>query len=133
MLLDVIRQLKKKIEYLDLKISCFSVVPAIQYDKERVQTSVSTSGYEMQILNHIEDKRKLKRMIQKYNYLIESVPMDYYTERQQEFIKLYYFHGLTQTQCCRYMKIKISAVCRIKGRVEKKSESVQFGLTCKVN
>lgn len=120
MILDEIRLLKKRIEYQQLKIDCFSVVPAIRYDKDRVQTSISAGSYENQILNHIEDKRKLKRMQNKLDAMIASVDLSVFTKRQRQFIKLYYFAGLTQTQCCKYLHIKISAVCRMKQRVEHK-------------
>lgn len=129
MILDEIRNLKKAIEYQQLKIDCFSIVPAIRYDKERIQTSVSTGSYETQILNHIEDKHKLKRMQKRLDEMIATIDMSHFTERQEQFIKLYYFAGLTQTQCCKYMHIKISAVCRMKQRVEHKvwyAESIQL-------
>ena len=128
MILDEIRDYKKRVDYQQLKVECFSIVPAIRYDKERVQSSINTGSYENQILNHIEDKQKLKRMQKKLNDMIQSIDLSLFTHRQQEFIKLYYFHALTQTQCCKYMKVKISAVCRIKKRVEHKvwySEGIQ--------
>lgn len=128
MILDEIRDLKERIKYQQLKIDCFSIVSAIRYDAERVQTSIQTGSYENQILNHIEDKQKLKRMKKRLDDMIASIDLSHFTKRQKQFIKLYYFNALTQTQCCKYMKIKISAVCRIKKRVEHKvwySESIQ--------
>lgn len=128
MILDEIRDLKKRIEYQQLKIDCFSIVPAIRYDKERVQTSIQTGSYENQILNHIEDKQKLKQMKKRLDDMIASIDLSHFTKRQRQFIRLYYFAGLTQTQCCKYLHVRISAVCRMKQRVEHKvwySESIQ--------
>ena len=117
MILDNIRRLKKKIDKLQLKCDCFSSYKGIRYDKESVQSSLNLHATEDILINHIMDCQKLDRMKDKLNQMIADVPMDKFTERQQDFIRLFYFQGLTQTQCCKYMKIKISAVCRIKQRV----------------
>ena len=69
------------------------------------------------LINHIMDCQKLDRMKSKMKEMIADVPMQKFTDRQQDFIKLYYFEGLTQTQCCEFMDIKISAVYRIRKRV----------------
>ena len=117
MILDDIRRLKKKIDKLQLKCDCFSSYKGIRYDKESVQSSLNLHVTEDMLINHIMDCQKLDRMKNKLNQMIEEVPMEKFTDRQQEFIRLFYFQGLTQTQCCKHMKIKISAVSRLKKRV----------------
>lgn len=117
MILDDIRKLKKKIDRLQLKVDCFSTYKGIRYDKEIVQSSLNLQATEDMLINHIMDCQKLDRMKSKLKRMIADVPMQKFTDRQQDFIKLYYFNGLTQTQCCEFMDIKISAVCRIRKRV----------------
>lgn len=117
MILDDIRRLKKKIDRLQLKCDCFSTYKGIRYDREIVQSSLNLQASEEMLINHIMDCQKLDRMKSKMKEMIADVPMQKFTDRQQDFIKLYYFEGLTQTQCCEFMDIKISAVYRIRKRV----------------
>lgn len=117
MILNDIRRLKKKIERLQLKIDCFSTYKGIRYDKDFVQSSPNLQASQDMIINHIMDCQKLEKLQMKLEDMIAEVELDRFTDRQQEFIRLFYFQGLTQTQCCKYMQIKISAVSRLKKRV----------------
>lgn len=118
MLLNDIRQLKKKIDELQLKVDDWIVgCGAIRYDLDRVQTSPNGDALMNQVIQHIEDEQRLERLKGKYEKMMTKVDLSRYTDRQQEFIRLFYFNAYTQKQCASAMGIKISAVCRIKKRV----------------
>ena len=117
LILDNIRRLKKKIDRLQLKVECFSTYKGIKYEADHVQSSSDLHAGENLIINHIMDEQHLERLKQEQKDLISQVDMKQFTDRQQEFIRLFYFQGMTQTQCCKFLKIKISAVCRLKKRV----------------
>ena len=59
MILDDIRELKKYIDELKMKIDAFTTACAIRYDKECVQTSPSGDSLEKMIIRFIEDKDNL--------------------------------------------------------------------------
>lgn len=117
MILDDIREIKKSIIELQMKIDSFGTVGAIRYDKECVQTSPSGDSLEKSVIRLIEDKENLEHQIKEYNVMCSKVNFALYTIRQQEFIRLYYFQAYSIRQCSHIMKIKKSALCRIKCRI----------------
>lgn len=70
MILDDIRELKKDIDELKMKIDAFTTAGAIRYDKECVQTSPSGDSLEKMIIRLIEDKDNLEHLIKEYQYYV---------------------------------------------------------------
>lgn len=117
MILDDIRELKQDIDELQIKIDSFGTVGAIRYDKECVQTSPSGDSLEKSVIRLIEDKENLEHMQREHKTMCANVNLSYYTDRQKEFINLYYFQAYSIRQCSHIMNIKKSALCRIKCRI----------------
>lgn len=117
MIFDEIRELKKSIDELQMKIDCFTTVGAIRYDKECVQTSPSGDSLEKSVIRLIEDQENLEHLKREWTEMCANVNLDLYTVRQKEFIELYYFQAKSIRQCSHIMKVKKSALCRIKCRI----------------
>lgn len=117
MILDDIRNLKEDIDELQMKIDTFGTVGAIRYDKEVVQTSPSGDSLEKSVIRLIEDKENLEHLKKEHAEMCANVNLSLYTERQREFINLYYFQAHSIRQCSHIMNIKKSALCRIKRRI----------------
>lgn len=117
MILDEIRKLKIEIDDLQLKVDSFTTTSAIRYDKECVQTSPSGDSLEKSVIKLIEDKENLEHMQKEHKIMCANVNLSYYTDRQKEFINLYYFQAYSIRQCSHIMNIKKSALCRIKCRI----------------
>ena len=64
-----------------------------------------------------KDKENLEHMQKEHKTMCANVNLSYYTDRQKEFINLYYFQAYSIRQCSHIMNIKKSALCRIKCRI----------------
>ena len=117
LILDDIRELKQDIDELQMKIDSFGTVGAIRYDKECVQTSPSGDSFEKSVIRLIQDKENLEHMKKAHKLMCANVNLSYYTDRQKEFINLYYFQAYSIRQCSHIMNIKKSALCRVKRRI----------------
>lgn len=117
MILDDIRQLRQVMNNLQLEIENFTTIGAIRYDKEPVQTSPSGDSLERAIFRKIEQEEKLEKYQVQIQKMIDEVELNLYTQRQQEFIDLYYFKGLGLKKCSKMMKVNIPALSKIKFRI----------------
>jgi DNA-directed RNA polymerase specialized sigma subunit len=117
MILDDIRKLKKKIDNLQVKVDNFTCVRAITYDKERIQTSCKGDTLEQEVIQLIADQEKLKHLKDIHERMTKGFRFDLFTKRQKQFIKYYYFRGMSLNQVARYMQVNKSSVCKLKDRV----------------
>lgn len=118
LILNDIREIKKSIIELQMKIDSFTTTGAIRYDRECVQTSSSCDSLEKSVLRLIEDKDNLQKMIKEYQYMCSQINFALYPIRQREFIKLYYFQAYSMKKCCHEMNTTYNNLCNIKKRIE---------------
>ncbi|MDO5361961.1 MAG: hypothetical protein Q4F03_04845 [Eubacteriales bacterium] len=116
-MLEHIRILKLRIDNLQKKIDNFTTLSAIRYDKECVQTSATGDSLEKAVIRNIENQQKLNQLKVRYENLKNKINLNHYTSRQQEFIELYYFQGLSINECSQFMNVKCPAISRIKCRI----------------
>lgn len=117
MILEDIKKLERKIRDLQAKIDSFSGISAIQYDKDKIQSSGGGRMVENMALNLIEQQREVERLKALKDKLVSSVPMDKFTKKQQRFISLYFFQDFGMEECSSRMRVKIRALYKIKDRI----------------
>lgn len=124
MKLDEIRDLSLRMKNLEYKIRFYNAPSGIRYDSEKVQSSPKGDALEQKVINHLDDIDHYKELNRMKDVFIGKIPMDLFTQRQREFIRLYYFNGLEVNQCAIFMQIRPCAVYRLKGRVEDRAVKV---------
>ena len=117
MILNDIRELKQVINNLQMQVENFTVMGAIRYDKEPVQTSPSGDSLELAVIRKVEQEQKIQRLTDKWTALCNEVDLNQFTVRQQEFIVLYYFEALSMNRISKIMKVKYPALSKIKFRI----------------
>ena len=117
LIFDEIRELKKSIDELQMKIDCFTTVGAIRYDKECVQTSPSGDSLEKSVIRLIEDQENLEHLKREWTEMCANVNLDLYTVKQREFIELYYFQAYSMKKCCSVMHTKYNNLYNLKKRI----------------
>ena len=124
-----IRKLKLKMISLQRKIDTMTYgVSAIRYDRDVVQSSPSGDMLEKAVLQKIENEEKIQVLQKQYDRMVARVNMNVFTAKQQDFVRAYYFQGLSQKECVPVLGIKISAVCRLKQRVEARISSAHIDI-----
>lgn len=113
MIFDDIRNLRKLIDNLILKIDRFVALGSVSYSEDRVQTSPSNS-FEDTLIGLIEDQNELKQLEKEYDSKRASLNLDGYTHQQKRFIELYYFQALSMCDCCIMMDMGLSDLCELK-------------------
>ncbi len=117
MILEEIRKMQKQILRLREKIASFTVSGCIRYDQEPVKSSVDCHRMENMVLRKIAMEQRLAHLEKSRDMLIRGVDMSGYTLKQQRFIRLYFFRGMSELNVAAAMRVRVTSVSRIKKRV----------------